>query len=152
MRPDDRILVEIVIVVMADPGIGRLDRLEGRHAHGKPRPDLLGEPLVIDFEIELRRFVRFLRRQAGDELPALWPEIEPAGIDGQRRLVQRLRCLAAVEHEDIALARADRQRNPGHARDLAGGGLAAFTSAAVDRAAIAQHHAAHLPVVHAPRR
>src|SRR5262245_21604681 len=63
MRPDDRILVEVVIVVMADPGIGHLDRLEGGDPHGEPRPDLLIEPRVIDLEIELRRLVRFLRRQ-----------------------------------------------------------------------------------------
>src|SRR4051812_3947146 len=122
VRADDRVLVEVVVVVVPDPGIGRLYRLESRHAHGKTRPDLVFEPAMVDLEIELPRLVALFRRQAGDELPALRPDVKPARIDGERRLVQRFRGIAAVEHEDVALARPDGERNAGQPGDPAGGG------------------------------
>src|SRR5689334_2520570 len=121
MRANDRVLVEIIVVVVSDPGIGCLDRLEGRHAGCKPRPDLLLEPAVIDLEIELLRLALLFRRQPGDELPTLRPEIEAARIDGERRLVQCFRGIAAIEHEDVTLARTDRERNAGEPRDPARG-------------------------------
>src|SRR5437868_6018055 len=111
MPSDHRVLVEAVVVVMADPGIDHLDRLESRHPRRKPRPDPLLEPAVIDLPIERLRLLIFWGRQTADEMHALGTEVEAGGIDGERRPMEGFRGLVAIEDIDIALARADRQRH-----------------------------------------
>src|SRR5438094_3434776 len=108
MAADHRILIEAVIVVMADPGIDDLDRLEGGNPRRKAGPDPLLEPGVIDLPVEHLRFFLLLGRQSADKMLALGTKIDARGIDGEGRAVERLGRLLAIEHIDIAFTRADR--------------------------------------------
>ena len=103
---DDGVLVEHVDVVVAGPGAARPDRLEGRHAGGEHRPDRLLEPAVVDLEVVAAGSAVLGRRGAAEIDRAFGPDIDAARIDQQREARQRL---AAVEGEDEALPRLDRQ-------------------------------------------
>ena len=112
---DDCVLIESVVGVVAGPGRCPLDRREGRDAGGQRRPHDLLEPAVLDLEIEAIGILVLGRRDAADVLVALGADIDPAGVDQQGHAAGPL---AAIEDIDDALARADRQIDAGHRRDL----------------------------------
>src|SRR4029450_13966696 len=102
--------MEAFFVIGADPGIDDLDRLESRDTGGERLPDALLEPAVVHVPVHLFGLVRLFRRQAANELLTFGPEIDAGNIDGERRLVQRCAGGRAIDHIDIALARADAAR------------------------------------------
>src|SRR4029079_3528999 len=124
MRPDDGILVEGVIVIVADPGIDDLDRLESGDTGGERLPDVLLEPAILDFPVHFLGLVGFFGRQAANELRTFGTEINAGDIDGEWRLVQRCAGARAIEHIDIALAGTDRELDARHAGERAGSGSA----------------------------
>ena len=142
MRPDDAVLVEAVVVVMAGPGAAGADRLERRDARGKRRPDDLLEQRPVRLEIVGRRrnFAGLGFRPAGDEHRPLRADIDAGRVDGERHVGK---LPARLEHEDAALARLDRQGKSGQRRDLA-----ATRPGGIDKGAdtqpftAGQHHAA----------
>src|SRR5262249_16329376 len=86
MRPQDRVLVDRVVVVSAGPGAVDLDAFEGRDTFGKCRPDCFLEKLVIDIEVEGVRIVVLRRSDAADEACTLGAEVNAGRVDGKRRL------------------------------------------------------------------
>ena len=82
-RPEDRVVIKAVLVVMPGPGARHLERLEGRHPLGETGPDRLVEIVVIDIPVEARRLV--IPGVAADIAGALRPERDIlADMAGQR--------------------------------------------------------------------
>ena len=130
VRADDGVVVERVEVVEAGPGIDDLDALEGRNARRQLRPDLAVEEGVVDVvEVLGGRLAALVGRQAAQEQPALRAEPDAGRIDGQRRALQRVGSLAAVDDVDVALARLDRQPQAGQRRQLSRPGTGRIDSA-----------------------
>ena len=127
MATQNRILIDRVVVVMADPSARELDRLEGGYAFGQRRPDCLLEQAVVDVKIQAIGIVLIRRGHSAYEAGALGPEIDARRIDGEWRPFDR--CLA-IEDEDAALARAHRQLDPRH-----GSNAMAVKAGAVDQIA-----------------
>src|SRR4051812_16411499 len=117
MGPENRILVERIVVVMASPCADQLDRLEGWHAMCQCRPDRLVEQRVIDLEIKAIGIGLLGRRDAADVSGTLRPEVYAGRVDQQWRALDRH---LAIEGENETLARTDWQVDAGHGRDLMG--------------------------------
>ena len=113
--PDDEVLVERVVVVVATPGAGQLDRLEGRYAQRECRPYVLVEQFVVDFGVLGRRVPFGRGREVDDESRALGPEADTGLGDRQRRLAD---WLPALEHVRAPFARLDRQLDTERFADL----------------------------------
>ncbi len=137
MAADYGILVECVVVVMADPGIDDFDRLEGWDARGERRPDALLEPGIIDLPVHVLRFLGLFGRQAADEMPSLGTKIDARNIDGKRRLVQSLAGGGAIEHIDVTFACGNGQVDPGHGGERTGAGAGGVDQGADLQAATA---------------
>src|SRR5258708_3794034 len=117
MGPDDAVLVERVVVVMAGPGACQLDRGKGRNALRQSRPNHLLPNTVCDLEVLAVGILVLRRRDAAHEALAFRPHEHAARIDHQRQC--RLQALAAFEDIDEALLRHDREVEPGHRGKLA---------------------------------
>ena len=52
--PENGVVIQVVDIVMAGPGAGHLDGLEGGHAMGQDRPHALFETGVIDLEVAVQ--------------------------------------------------------------------------------------------------
>ena len=107
-------------------------------------PDHLFEGAAVELEVE-RVWVVFsrARRIAGDEIRALWPEVDTGGVDGQRCARDRR---AAVEVVDVPLSGVDGKLRADHGRD-AGGSWAGcvYHPVAGNRAAVGQAYTGDQP-------
>ena len=107
-RPDERVVIDDVHLVVAGPGARRAKRRQARHARGERGPDHFVEEAVVD-GVERRVVdIRAARRRTGDKGASLGAEPDAAGVDDERAAGQLRRRL---EHEHVALSCAHRQRD-----------------------------------------
>ena len=84
VRPDEGVLVEGAVFVVAGPCISLPDRIERGDALGQGRPDPLLEQGVIDRQWESVLVLLGPRRDGRDERLALRPEPDAGRIDDER--------------------------------------------------------------------
>src|SRR5215472_14000765 len=85
---------------MASPGAGHLERFEGRHSLGQPRPDGLVEIGIIDLPVEPRRLV--IAGVPADIAGALRAKADiAADMPGQRHRLELLANFEIKRHRRI---------------------------------------------------
>jgi hypothetical protein len=106
---DEGVLIERVVVVVADPRASATGRLEPWHARGEQRPGVPFERGVVRREIARVDVGVRPRRDAAQIRGALRSEPEPGRIDHERCVAEPR---GRIEHEHRALASRDRQLEP----------------------------------------
>ena len=112
MRPDEGVLVERAVFVVAGPGAALADRVEAWDALGEGGPEPLLELRLIDGQRQAVEVLRGGWRDGGDERLALGSEPDPGRIDDERAVRRRR---LRLEAEDAPPPSLDRQVHARHA-------------------------------------
>ena len=139
MRPENRVLVQRVIGVMANPVAHDLDRVKARRAVVKLLPDHVFKEMQIGFEVIGSARPILGRHGCGDPLAAVFRAQVKARVDQKRRIgMAGVRC---VDDKDRAFARLHRNSQPSPARHHSGAGSRAVHGMAAGHApGLAQRH------------
>src|SRR4051812_14861552 len=149
-RPDDGVVVEEVHVVGAGPGAARPDRLEGRHAMRKRRPDPLLEERPVDLLgrgiVVVPARVRARRRGGPADKPPALRRAPAAGVVDEEGKPREPLGAGEAEHRG-ALGR-HRNLDAGERRQRAPAGTGAIRDrAAGDRGSVGEAGGGDAPAV-----
>lgn len=109
--PDEAVLVDGVVLVIAGPGVDETQTLQRRDAVGQRRPDQILEQGMVNRQRRIVRVARRRRRDTRDVVTPLGPQPDAARVDEEGTAAQGL---GGVDDEHRARAGPHRQVDPQH--------------------------------------